>query len=116
MYQHLRANHFLKENLRDYVVDEEGRPLLDPNEQIKQQVSVGLIDQKLLDSTYVKRFAGINGKIFFSSSVLLLFLKMRVRERENQSIPYEEFFLLLIVSNNLEKADIFCWQNSCTKV
>ena len=74
MYQHLRANHFLKENLRDYVVDEEGRPLLDPNEQIKQQVSVGLIDQKLLDSTYVKRFAGINGKkYFFFFSIIVIF-------------------------------------------
>ena len=56
------------------MVDEEGRPLLDPNEQIKQQVSVGLIDQKLLDSTYVKRFAGINGKkYFFFFSIIVIF-------------------------------------------
>jgi hypothetical protein len=55
MYQHLRTNHFLSENLKDYVLDEEGRPVLDPNEQIKKQVSSGLIDEKLLNSSYVKR-------------------------------------------------------------
>jgi hypothetical protein len=46
----------LTENLKDYVLDEEGRPVLDANQQIKKQISSGLIDEKLLNSTYVKRF------------------------------------------------------------
>jgi len=60
MYQHLRSSHFLKENLKDYVLDEQGRPLEDPNEQIKAGVANGLIDGKLLDSSYVKRFRWIH--------------------------------------------------------
>jgi hypothetical protein len=71
MYQHLRSNHFLKENLKDYVVDEAGRPLTCPNEEIKKQLSDGLIDHKLLDSTYVKRFTSF-GNILTEHKIPLL--------------------------------------------
>jgi hypothetical protein len=41
--------------VKEYVLDELGRPLTNPNEEIKKQVSSGIIQQKLLDLTYVKR-------------------------------------------------------------
>jgi len=48
MYKHLRQRHFLTDDLKSYILDDQGNQYIDVKEAIKKEVAEGRIDPELL--------------------------------------------------------------------